>query len=157
MMEVYHASPVAVEHPDTVHSRAYLDFGPGFYVTTLHEQAEKYAARFIRRGKDAILNTYELADDLSRWKVIEFERYNEAWLDFVAECRAGRTAGDYDIIIGGIANDKVFRTVELYFAGDISKEECLRRLVFEEPNNQICIRTQQVLNECLTFKSSQRI
>lgn len=56
-----------------------------------------------------------------------------------------------------IANDKVFRTVDLYFAGDISKEECLRRLIFEEPNNQICIRSQQVLNECLTFKSSQRL
>ena len=35
--------------------------------------------------------------------------------------------------------------------------ECLRRLIFEEPNNQICIRSQQVLNECLTFKSSQRL
>ena len=60
-------------------------------------------------------------------------------------------------IIGGIANDKVFRTVDLYYAGDISKEECLRRLIFEEPNNQICIRTQRVLDECLTFKSYIRL
>ena len=60
-------------------------------------------------------------------------------------------------VIGGIANDKVFRTVDLYFAGDISKEECLHRLIFEEPNNQICIRSQQVLIECLTFISSQRL
>lgn len=156
-MEVYHASSVIVEHPDTEHSRAYLDFGPGFYVTKLEDQAVKYAARFSRRGKEAILNTYELADDLTQWKVIEFERYDEAWLDFVTECRAGRTVGDYDVVIGGIANDKVFRTVDLYFAGDISKEECLRRLVFEVPNNQICIRTQAVLDQCLTFKTSQRL
>ena len=156
-MEVYHASPVTVEHPDTEHSRAYLDFGPGFYATTLQDQAVKYGARFTNRGKEAFLNTYELADDLSQWKVIEFKRYDEAWLDFVTECRQGRVVGDYDVVIGGIANDKVFRTVDLYFAGDISKEECLRRLIFEEPNNQICIRSQKVLNECLTFKVSQRL
>ena len=156
-MEVYHASTVVVEHPDATHSRAFLDFGPGFYVTTLQVQAQKYGDRFIRRGKDAILNTYELSDDLSKWQLIEFKRYDEAWLDFATECRKGQVVGDYDIVIGGIANDRVFRTVDLYFAGDITKEECLRRLIYEEPNNQICIRSQQVLEECLTFKSSQRL
>ena len=156
-MEVYHASIEVVEHPDTGYSRAFLDFGPGFYITTLQEQAVKYAARFTNRGKEAFLNTYELADDLTQWNVLEFERYDDDWLDFVTECRQGRVVGDYDIVIGGIANDKVFRTVDLYFAGDISKEECLRRLIFEEPNNQICIRSQKALNECLTFKSSQRL
>ena len=156
-MEVYHASTVVVDSPDTTNSRDFLDFGPGFYVTTLQDQAVKYGARFINRGKNAILNIYELADDLSKWKFITFKQYDEAWLDFVTECRQGRVVGNYDVIIGGIANDKVFRTIDLYFAGDISKEECLRKLVFEKPNNQICIRSQQVLNECLTFKNSQRL
>ena len=156
-MEVYHASTVVVDSPDTTHSRDFIDFGPGFYVTTLQDQAVKYGASFINRGKNAILNIYELADDLSKWKVITFKQYDEAWLDFVTECRQGRVVGNYDVIIGGIANDKVFRTIDLYFAGDISKEECLRKLVFEKPNNQICIRSQQVLNECLTFKNSQRL
>ena len=156
-MEVYHASTVVVDSPDTTHSRDFLDFGPGFYVTTLQDQAVKYGARCINRGKNAILNIYELADDVSRWKVVTFKQYDEAWLDFVTECRQGRVVGNYDVIIGGIANDKVFRTIDLYFAGDISKEECLRKLVFEKPNNQICIRSQQVLNECLTFKNSLRL
>lgn len=53
-MEVYHASTVVVEHPDTTHSRAFLDFGPGFYVTTLLGQAQKYGERFVRRGKEAM-------------------------------------------------------------------------------------------------------
>lgn len=156
-MEVYHASTVVVDHPDTAHTRAYLDFGPGFYVTTLPEQARNYGNRFIRRGKTAILNTYEMTEDLSRWKVIKFTSYNEKWLDFVTECRVGRIVGDYDIIIGGIANDKVFRIIDLYFGGDISKAECLKRLAYEKPNSQICIRSQQALDECLTFKTSQRL
>lgn len=156
-MEVYHASSVIVEHPDTKHSRNYLDFGSGFYVTTMLEQAQKYGVRFTRRGRKAIINTYELSDDFTKWKVIKFEHYDEEWLDFVTESRAGRTVGEYDIVIGGIANDKVFRTVDLYFAGDISKEECLQRLIFEKPNNQICIRNQRVLDECLTFKYHQQL
>lgn len=156
-MEVYHASSVIVEHPDTKHSRNYLDFGSGFYVTTMLEQAQKYGVRFTRRGRKAIINTYELSDDFTKWKVIKFEHYDEEWLDFVTESRAGRTVGEYDIVIGGIANDKVFRTVDLYFAGDISKEECLQRLIFEKPNNQIYIRNQRVLDECLTFKYHQQL
>ncbi len=46
-MEVYHTSSVCIEHPDTTHSRKELDFGPGFYFTTIRYQAEKYAARFL--------------------------------------------------------------------------------------------------------------
>lgn len=144
-MKVYHTSPVIVENPDIAHSRDFLDFGSGFYVTTMLNQAQKYGDRFIRRGKDAILNIYELADDITAWKVIEFKHYDEAWLDFVTECRAGRTVGDYDVVIGGIANDKVFRTVDLYYAGEINKEECLRRLILRNP----IIRFAFVHKECL--------
>ena len=61
-MEVYHASTIGIEVPDTLHSRSYLDFGVGFYVTTIYEQAVKYAERFTRRGKTAFINVYELAD-----------------------------------------------------------------------------------------------
>lgn len=31
--------------------------------------------------------------------------------------RRGKDASDYDIIIGGVANDKIFNTVELFFDG----------------------------------------
>lgn len=156
-MEVYHASTIIIPKPDVVHSRAFLDFGPGFYVTTIEEQAHKYGARFTRRGMNAVLNIYELDNDLSLWKVIEFKCYDKDWLEFVSECRAGRVVGDYDIIIGGIANDRVFRTIDLYFAGEISKEECLSKLLYERPNNQICIRSQKALDKCLKFKSSQTL
>lgn len=74
-MEVYHASMVRVERPDVYHSRKFLDFGQGFYVTTLKDQAVKYAQRFIRRGKEAWLNIYELDEDFmsSSFIIREFE------------------------------------------------------------------------------------
>ena len=49
-MRLYHSSNVSVERPDTEHSRPYLDFGRGFYLTSLYEQAVKYAQRFKEEG-----------------------------------------------------------------------------------------------------------
>lgn len=156
-MKVYHTSSVIVESPDTMHSRSFLDFGSGFYVTTLEKQAIDYAQRFIIRGHNTYINIYEMCDDLCDLKVLSFDSYNEEWLDFVSECRAGRIQGDWDIIRGGIANDKVFRTLDLYFSGDIGKEDALRRLVYERPNYQICFRTQLAIDKCLTYIDYKRL
>lgn len=153
-MEVFHASTQEILHPDILHSRKYLDFGPGFYVTTLRQQAVNYAERFKHRNRQAWLNTYELAATYTDYRIKTFERYDAEWLDFVTECRKGNIVGEYDIVRGGIADDKVFRTIDLYFAGDITKDEALKRLLFEKPNDQLCFRTQEILDECLTFINS---
>ena len=65
--------------------------------------------------------------------------------------------GNYDLIIGGIANDKVFRTIDLYFAGDITKQQALNKLVYEKPNIQLCIRSEQMLRQCLTLINSEKL
>lgn len=157
MSLVYHASNVAVECPDTRHSRNNLDFGRGFYLTTLREQAVKYAERFLRRGAEAYLNVYELSDELDDLNVKRFDAYSEDWLDFVVECRKQLVTHNYDIVIGGIANDKVFRTIDLYFDGDITKSEALKRLAFEQPNMQLCIASERVLSGKLKFIESIKL
>ena len=156
-MKVYHASSISVPHPDTLHSRAYLDFGPGFYVTTIERQAMDYGQRFIRRGREAWLNIYEMSEEFDGLNILTFEAYDETWLDFVSECRAGRIQGNWDIVRGGITDDKVFRTLDLYFAGYINKQEALRRLVFETPNYQLCFRTQKAIDQCLTYLKTSKL
>lgn len=157
-MKLYHSSNTTVEHPDTKHSRKYLDFGCGFYLTSLYDQAVRYAQRFKRRGQEAWLNTYEFSmyDEL-QWNVMRFDSYDKHWLDFVAQCRDGKDIGDYDMIIGGIANDRVILTLDRYFANEISEEEALGLLRFEKPNIQYCIRSEKMLRECLTFINSEQI
>lgn len=86
-------------------------------------------------------------------KILRFDSYSEEWLNFVLTCRHGQDASDYDIVIGGVANDKVFNTVELYFDNLIDKNEAIRRLRFEEPNRQICFRTSAALGY-LTYEGS---
>ncbi len=154
MMEVYHTSNVRVECPDTLHSRRNLDFGPGFYFTSIREQAENYAARFRRQGEPAWLNIYDFDEDWSGWKVKSFNAYDDEWLDFVMQCREGEDVEEYDLVVGGIANDKVFDTIDLYFDGLISKTEALSRLAYEKPNIQFCIRTDAMLKKSITYKDS---
>ncbi|WP_294634829.1 DUF3990 domain-containing protein [uncultured Bacteroides sp.] len=157
-MKLYHSSNVIVESPDTLHSRNYLDFGRGFYLTSLYEQAVRYAQRFKRRGQHAWLNTYEFSfDDDSQWKILKFDSYDENWLDFVAQCRDGKDVGDYDMVVGGIANDRVILTLDRYFAHEISQEEALGLLRFEKPNIQYCIRTERMLRESLTYINSEQV
>lgn len=156
-MKLYHTSTVTVEKPDTSHSRNYLDFGRGFYLTSILDQVIRYGNRFRRRGKEAWLNTYELEADMTKWRILRFESYDKEWLDFVAACRAGSDGSDYDMIIGGIANDKVIQTLDRYFMGEISQMDALGLLKYEKPNIQYCIRTNRMLDECLTFIESRKL
>ena len=157
-MRVFHASTCAVPAPDTLHSRDNLDFGRGFYVTTLKDQAVAYAARFLRRGRRAYLNTYVLNESaLCNLKSLRFESYDEKWLDFVMACRRGDDQSEWDVAVGGIANDRVFTTIDLYFAGEITKQEALGRLVYFKPNDQLCIRSQDALDRLLTFECVEEI
>ena len=157
-MKVYHASTMAVEHPDVEHSRPNLDFGRGFYLTAMHDQAVLYAERFIRRGKPAFISEYELDEDLEDYVVKRFEGYDEEWLDSVAVCRHGDTPEkQFDAVEGGVANDKVFNTVDLYFAGVISKQEALGRLKYEKPNHQICVLNGEMLDWHLHFLNAEEL
>ena len=65
-----------------------------------------------------------------------------------------KTCGCYDMIIGGIDNDRVILTLDRFFAGELSKEQALGLLKYEKPNIQLCIRSQQMIDECLTYIES---
>jgi hypothetical protein len=145
-MKLYHGSFLAVPSPDLMHSRKNLDFGSGFYTTPLREQAAKWCEKFRRMGKPCVINIYEFDENaLSSLNVLTFDSYSEEWLTFILRCRRGDDTSDFDIVTGGVADDKVFNTVELFFDGLIDQTEAIRRLRFEKPNRQICFRTETSL------------
>ena len=121
-MIVYHGSWLEVKNPDLKHSRSDVDFGKGFYVTPLRDQAVKWCGKFKRRGKQGIVTTFEFEENAQEnLKILKFDSYSEEWLDFIMNCRREKVDSDYDIVMGGVANDKVFNTVELYFDQLIDK------------------------------------
>ncbi|WP_419026217.1 DUF3990 domain-containing protein [Emergencia sp.] len=158
-MIVYHGSISIIKKPDISYSKQFLDFGKGFYVTSYKEQAKRWAKRkSLRTKKTAFVNVYELIDDLRDYRVLSFEEDDEKWLDFVCACRKGQLIFQkYDVIIGNVANDDVFRTVDMYFRGLWSKDKALEELRYFKLNDQICIITQKVLDEVLIYKGSYQM
>ena len=59
--------------------------------------------------------------------------------------------------IGNVADDDVFKTVDMYFRGLWDKEKVLGELRYYKMNNQICIVNQKAISELVTFKSSYEV
>lgn len=157
-MIIYHGSYMEVIKPDITHSRANVDFGRGFYTTPLMEQAQKWCKKFKDKKKSAVVSIYNFDEKaFEKCKTLKFDAYSEEWLDFILKCRRGEDTSDYDIVMGGVANDKVFNTVELFFDGLIDKNEAIKRLRHEKPNFQIVFRSQKVLDKYLHFERSEQL
>lgn len=158
MIKVYHASIVEVQKPLVALGRNNLDFGVGFYATDIRSQAERWAARMaIRRMASPVLNIYNLDLDNAKkdFNYLHFDSYDKKWLDFIVSSRNGnRPWAKYDIIEGGVANDRVIDTIEDYIRGRMSAKAALAELSKHQPNNQICLLSQAVIDSYLHFIES---
>ena len=75
-MRVYHGSAVEIPQPGPTHSKRFLDFGPGFYVTTFRKQAERWARSKcdrLRGPASPILNIYELDEAFIGFDILRFD------------------------------------------------------------------------------------
>lgn len=158
-MKLYHGSTCRIEKPDVSRSRKNLDFGQGFYLTSYRNQAERWALRKASFTQSrAIVNVFSLANDLSGIKVLEFPENDEAWVEFVCRCRKGETPGEgIDLIVGGVADDRVYEAVNMYFRGYWDMSTTLEALRFYERNDQYCFVTQRAIDGMLAFESSYEV
>lgn len=160
MIIVFHGSVIEVSSPLVALGRPNLDFGQGFYVTDLREQAERWATRIAtRKMEKPVLNFYEFdLDAAKQFRYLKFDSYDKAWLDFIVANRKGKMLWkDYDVVEGGVANDNVIDTVEDYIRGRMSAEAALVELSKHRPNNQFCILNQEVIDLHLHFVESINI
>lgn len=155
-MTVYHGSNVVVNLPDTEHSFRALDFGKGFYVTTVKEQADRWARRkadICGTGK-AIVTVYNMEEELNGLTCKCFEEDLTEWIDFVCRCRdEEQDYLQYDLIKGKVANDKVFRVVDLYHSGIWDRKRALEEIKVYPDYDQIAFISQKAINQLLCFES----
>lgn len=158
-MIVYHGSSETVKQPDVRHSYRALDFGRGFYVTSIQEQAERWAKRKADlTGGQAIVNRYIMSDDKMGLHVKSFDDDLSEWIDFVCDCRDGKTTyQQYDLIIGKVADDKVFRVVDMYHSGIWDRERALREIKAYPNYDQIAFITQNAIERLLVFDRSWEV
>lgn len=160
-MIVYHGGTEIVEHPDCKCGRRNLDFGQGFYITDIRKQAEDWAKLMAgRRKKAPVLNIYRLNRDaiMAEAQCMIFKAYDEEWLEFIVASRQGKPVAEaFDYIEGGVANDRVVDTINLYMAGLMDKATALHRLSEHRPNNQMCLLNQEITDKYLTFDGTEEI
>ena len=158
---VYHGGTEIVEHPECKCGRRNLYFGQGFYVTDIRKQAEDWAKLMAdRRKKTPVLNRYRLDRDaiLVKAHCKMIKAYDEDWLEFIVGSRQGQPVTNaFDYIEGGVANDRVVDTVNLYMTGLMDKATALRRLAEHQPNNQMCLLNQEITDKYLTFDGTEEI
>lgn len=131
---LYHGSTVVVEKPIVSIGRKDLDFGPGFYLTNLYDQASRWAKRIqmIRNADHAVINTYKY-DEPVNCNVLKFDAYNREWLEFIVESRQGKQPwAGYDIVEGGVADDRVIDAIEAFINGYSTVETTLSLLIYHK-------------------------
>ncbi len=150
-MKLYHGSDTFIEEIDLGKSKSGRDFGQGFYVTNLLDQARTMAERVARWNKTKPVITEFEFDGFALvdrdMKVLRFDNYNDEWLDFVVLNRQNKLdthAHDYDIVEGPVADDKVSTRINEFMDGKISREQFMSDLVYN-PSHQICFCTAQSL------------
>ena len=160
-MILYHGSVQKIQKPVIIQSQRLLDFGMGFYTTTNKEQAEKWAKikQHRKEGIEAIISVYELADEVftdKSFKIKNFEKASEEWLDFIILNRTQAVNHGFDIVKGAVANDTLYATLLLFESGVLNKVETISRLKTHKLFDQISFHNQQILNK-LVFKEAFKI
>lgn len=133
-MMLYHGRSHRIEVPEIREPERTLDFGRGFYTTTSSEQAEKlvYSRIGSKRWCHGYVNTYlfDVGKALAELRVKRFEERNDEWVDFVLQNRmVDGFCHDFDIVIGPVANDNVYRQFALFEGGIISKRTLIDELM----------------------------
>jgi hypothetical protein len=147
-MILYHGSNHDFSVVDLSKSKDKRDFGKGFYMTTIKNQAYEWAVKQFKRfgGAGIIVYEFELSaiDDL---KIKKFDELSKEWLEFVMENRTkGGLQHGFDVVQGSVANDDTRETIAYYVVGIYSVEEALNRLRYMKPNDQISIHTEKALS-----------
>ena len=158
-MIVYHGSSEKVPYPDVDHSFRALDFGKGFYVTSVREQAERWARRkaSLTDGR-AVVNQYRMSEDFSGLRIKTFSDDLAEWIDFVCDCRDEKNVfQQYDLIIGKVADDKVFRVVDMYHSGIWDRKRALLEIKAYPDYDQIAFITQTAIDQLLNFECCQEM
>ena len=136
-------------------------------VSTLPNCANRlpHGQKLLQREKDATpylptLSIYSFDYDAVKnkdYRIKIFDSYNLEWLEYVVDCRKGGTKQTmYDIVEGGVANDNVIDTVEDY-ENNVTAEQALGQLKYKAVNHQLCILNQEIVDNYLSFISSEQI
>lgn len=158
---LYHGGSHIIPKPEIRKPDRTLDFGHGFYTTTSPEQAESLVRSRIgkKMWTEGFLNTYLFDSDgaETNLNIKRFEGATEEWVDFVLHNRVVNGFNhNYDIVIGPVADDNVYRQFALFEGGVISKQTLINELMTYKLVDQFLFHSPNSL-KFLQFQSYKLI
>lgn len=153
MLELYHGSNLTIEHIDLALCKPYKDFGKGFYLTDILQQALDMADRRVRvAGTGSPAVTKYLFDekllDNGSLRVLSFDKPSKEWAKFILANRDRKTqfVHDYDVVVGPIADDGVAFQLQKYKDGGITLDELVDELTYKHLNRQYFFGTEKAIS-----------
>lgn len=135
IVTLYHGSKSGIYNAIAPISRKHCDFGKGFYMGTNRIQPLTLICNYPKA------KIYTLSVDLSNLKILDIEvgldwalliAYNRGKLEVIKGTKiynqfAGLSKG-YDMIVGYIANDRMFVVLDRFFNGEITDKALINSL-----------------------------
>ena len=149
MLTLYHGTNTTFEKIDLSKCLPHKDFGKGFYLTTIRQQAMARAKNKCNfEGGTPIVLAYHINEnEFANLKIKRFEGTSEEWANFIFTNRNKRSTmqHDYDVVIGPVADDGVIASIHLYETKVIDLEAFLKRLEFAHPTIQYAFCTERAI------------
>lgn len=151
-MILYHGTNIDFDKIDISKSNPWKDFGKGFYLTDIYDQALKMAKKkALIFGGTPLVQEYEFdkahMDDKSL-NILSFSQPDKEWAEFIFKNRNKKNHGKqhgYDIVYGPIANDGVAYLLGRYEEGSLDIEGLAKMLKFKHLNNQYFFGTEKAI------------
>ena len=155
-MILYHGSNIEIESIGLSKCRPYKDFGRGFYLTSIKEQAEIWAKRVSRIfSGESLISVFEFDETVvseGNLSVKVFDEPSPEWAMFVLNNRNRKFIdyanvnsnhdSKYDIVIGAVANDDIALQLRQLTGGFIDTDALAKAIIYRKLNDQYSFHTE---------------
>ena len=150
-MILYHGTNMDFDVIDLSKSSPFKDFGRGFYLTDIRQQAVEMAEKKTSLFKGTpVVQAYEFDENWltsPELNVLMFQSVNREWAEFIFKNRSRRECfhHDLDIVYGPVANDGVAYLLGRFEEGTLTIGELAKELKYRKLNNQYFFGTEKAI------------
>ncbi len=148
-MILFHGSNTSIDNIDLERCRPYKDFGRGFYLTEIEEQAVQMAHRTSTIfGGESVVTRFAFDERMAmadtEIKIKRFAEPNREWALFIMENRNRQSihpTHHYDIVIGSVADDTIATLFRNFDDGVIDLDMLVSGLKYKKIPSQYLFHT----------------
>lgn len=149
-MKLYHGSNMLIEQIDLSKCKPYKDFGQGFYLTEIKEQAEQMARRTAAiYGGEPVVTEFEFDETvLNTLSVKVFTEPDQEWALFVMANRSRKhmqPVHGFDIVIGPVADDIIATLFRNFDDGIIDLQMLVNGLRYKKVSSQYLFHSAEAI------------